>query len=378
MGGAGQGDQVDWARAALLGVWNPRLGPDTIAVHVEALKAAPPERKWTWWGRIYAGERTDEELLARWRWLAPLGARREFVLYVTSFDALHALRIDRVSTEPPTDRPAAYYAQAARVPLWFRVRDIRALHWTSRAVAESLADFAPVGDDGLVDRAMPFDPYAAKARYWPIVVEPLDRTRPDEFEDAPGYDCHLAEDVAYSSGVREAAAAFEEQDGPLWSRLPPTVQNALATARALRCERRLSGSDASASVTMIARAFEQLGVAFVHQARRAAEQRASLSELAQLYQENGWRDPATDPTFGQLQRAIGKLCSLIRTHYALELGLGGVCELLERYKEARNGAVHRGVIVAGLDVAVFEEEVWAKAAAPLLEATAKLARLSPP
>lgn len=378
MGGAGQGDRVDWARAALLGVWNPRLGPDTIAVHVEALKASPPDRKWTWWGRIYAGDRPDEELLGRWRWLEPLRARKEFVLYVTSFDALHALRVDQVSTEPPADAPAAYYAQASRVPLWFRVRDIRALHWTSRAVAESLADFAPVGDDGLVDRSMPFDPYAAKARYWPIAVEPLDRTRPDEFEDAPAYDCHLEEDVAYSNGVREAAAFFEDEDRALWARLPPTVQNALATARALRCEKRLSGSDESASVTMIARALEQLGVAFVQQARPAAVARASAKELSELHKEGGWRGGQTDPTFGQLPHTIGKLCSILRTHHGLELGLGGVCELLERYTVARNGAVHRGVIVPGLDVATFEQEVWAKAASPLIEATATLARLPPP
>ncbi len=372
MGEAGQGEQVDWPRAALLGVWNPRLGPDTIAVHVESLKAAPADRKWTWWGRIYAGQKPDAKLHELWPWIGPMTQRKEFVLYVTSFDALHALRIDAVSTTPPPEGPPASYALAARVPLWFRVRDIRAQQWTSRAVAEALEDFAPIGGDGRVDRTQPFDPYAATPRYWPIAVEPIDRQRRDEFEDAAGFDCHLEEDVAYPNGVREAAEELAGEAPSLWARLAPTVQHSLATARALRCERRLSGSDRSASVVMISRALEQLGVAFVRAAWTAVDGRAPAAELNDLFQETGWRKSTEDPTFGQLPRAVGKLCGIAERHLGLRLELEPLCRLLEAYAPVRNDAVH-GRVTAGLDVAAFEASVWSTAAAAVLKATATLA-----
>jgi len=150
----------NWANVALLTVWNPRLFPRTIEEHVAELKAAPTEACWTWWGRIYLGKKSGPALLGKWPWLEALQAElcvRPVVMYATSFDALHALLVDKLVFDSPDDgRVPAYYREQPHVALWFRVRDIRALHWNSFAVATALEALRVVeGSDGPTAAARP-------------------------------------------------------------------------------------------------------------------------------------------------------------------------------------------------------------------------------
>jgi hypothetical protein len=91
--------RVDPVEIALLTVWNPFRKSDTIEAHVEKLRG----RRWTWWGRVYEGGKPPESFFdparGAWSWFESLAHEakvRTLVLYVTSFDSLHALHVDRI------------------------------------------------------------------------------------------------------------------------------------------------------------------------------------------------------------------------------------------------------------------------------------------
>ena len=115
-------------------LYSTRYNARTIRDHVEHLR----KRGYVWWGRFYTGPTRFDAAAARARWphVAQLAAERALakepsLLFVTDHHALHVFDVTRIlfgddPGEGARDEAMPNYADKS-VPLWFRVRDSRAL-----------------------------------------------------------------------------------------------------------------------------------------------------------------------------------------------------------------------------------------------------------
>ncbi len=227
----------------LLQLWNPRTAPHTIKLHVDQLLASPARE--VWFGRIYTGPRNEftSEEAARRKW--PQVARvagdmkspgRELLLLATDFESLHAMRVDAVEFGDTDERRCrdsvpdyVKYTEAA-VPLWFRVRDIRALRQVQAQTLDWLHENVWVQrDDGEFLRG--FDPYRSGKTNYPLAIRTLAMDR--IFGTDGGSQGFYASDpeTAFPPDRRHAREELEGRMPTIWQRLEDRSKSELASAR---------------------------------------------------------------------------------------------------------------------------------------------------
>jgi hypothetical protein len=167
----------------LLILYNTRFHARTIRDHVAHLR----QHGYVWWGRFYNGPRRFDAAAARERWphVAQLAAERALsgepsLLFATDFQALHVFDVTQILLgDDPGEgaRGAAlpHYADKS-VPLWFRVRDSRALSYDHGSTNDWFAgQLGPVlGGSSRANGepfSYPYDPTGAVLNQFPIVVE---------------------------------------------------------------------------------------------------------------------------------------------------------------------------------------------------------------
>jgi len=250
----------------LLTVWNPYYQPETIQVHADILRRQEHDRR-VWWARLYKSSQPFDEARARQRFPRVVEvadeARREgrdFVLYATNYQTLHALRVERVvfgdalGPEEAAFVPAYYRREILHPALWFLVRDIRALAFNQ---VETLRYFLESGD--LASGVSGYDPYAAFKHDYPIPVEgpPVEglfdpsrlRGKVRCYADLP--ETIFAPEIA--AARRDLARLLEGT----WDRLEEKSQAFLATAQVVYGQHQNTpGFDLSAAFSGVARAVE--------------------------------------------------------------------------------------------------------------------------
>lgn len=368
---------MDETRLALLAVWNPYFKPETIAAHVESLKQAPADRKWTWWGRFYVGKRAIEEVLPTVTH-SRLSRDVERVLYVTNFSSLHALRIDQLHVgRLPDDEfalaPAYYRESQHQIPLWFRVRDVRVLHWQQLPTLTALAEMAEVElKEGAFIRSSfgKVDPYAAHQWNWPVLVDgrPVDELFPagEEFFSRPL--------TIAPQAILDSIEVLKEAHPELWTSLDPGSQLALASAEMVhRVTQGQQAFDVATAAIGLTRALEielcrrlVLEVAIPRLTERVKAERLER-ELFKGDEHRPWYVRKMPPTLGEAIFALRNLRSLSRDAGWNELAELSNDEHLVRIDAAsklRNEVAH-GAAVPREKVEQLFGELWGRE--PLFE-----------
>jgi hypothetical protein len=259
-----------------LSVWNPYYEPQTIAEHVNILRAGKGH---VWWGRIKEGTQLcAAQAREKWPEVARIAAEaraagRTPTLFVTDFQSLHALRVEEVrfgEELPPGEEelaPSYYRVQRKHVPLWFRVSDVKAISHdrltTLRYFAEELGPVAAAGADPATCGSYHYDPFASCTHLYPIVVP----GPPTEaiFGAAPrtlrGRRVTLHADLPETLFPPEIGEAYDQLAGSLggetWGALEEKSKSFLATAWVIhRRHSRVTGFDHAVIVTGLARALE--------------------------------------------------------------------------------------------------------------------------
>jgi hypothetical protein len=370
---------MDEAKLALLAVWNPVFKPETIAAHVESLKQAPADRKWTWWGRFYVGKRAIEEVLPTVTH-GRLSRDVERVLYVTNFSSLHALRIDQIHVgvlpdEEFAQAPSYYRESQHQIPLWFRVRDVRVLHWQQLPTLTALAEMAEVElkkETGLFERSAfgKVDPYAAHKWDWPVLVD----GRPVR-ELFPEGETFFSNPLTIAPQAILDSIEFLRLAHPeLWTSLDPGAQLALASAEMVqRVTQGQQDFDVATAAIGLTRALE------IELCRRlvlegvvpALEQRVGRERLEkELFRKDDplrWWLKRAPPTLGESIFALRNVRALSR-----EAGWSEVTELshdshlgrIEGAAKLRNDVAH-GAAVPREKVEQLFGELWGEQ--PLFE-----------
>lgn len=362
---------MDETRLGLLAVWNPVVKPETIAAHVERLDRSPEGRKWTWWGRLYVGKRPIQEVLPTVTH-ERLSRDAERVLYVTNFSSLHALRIDRIHLGPLNDvelrQAPPYYGESEHaIPLWFRVRDIRVIHWQQEPTLTALAEMAEVElRDGSFVRSSfgRVDPYAAHRWDWPVLVD----ARPVTELFPPGVKYWPSPETVAPQLIQDSSRRLRERHPDLWSELDAGSRLALASADSVhQLAQGQTRFDIASAAIGYTRALE------IELCRRLLLE-AALPPLRAALGEEGleqclfrgrdarrwWRDRPHPPTLGESVFALHHL-----REPSQEAGWSAMVALsekhqLERLRAAarlRNEAAH-GQNVAARDVNRLFEELW--------------------
>lgn len=230
---------------ALLVVWNPELELATVWKHVEKLD----ERGYVWWAKLRSLDSRESE--SSKRRLAQFAhevrsAGRDFVLYVTDFQMLHALRVTemRLGTAATlsADEPLPEYARDRRaVSALFKVTDIRELSDERIATLEFLR------------QRLEFSPYSSSTKEYPMQVPGLgvdatfigDRPESTLSNFVPWY-------------MEQALKTAERSFGPpLWKNLDDDTKAFFASAVVTRARMKKSGgSDHSAMVVSFGKAME--------------------------------------------------------------------------------------------------------------------------
>lgn len=349
--------RVDPGKVQLLTVWNPYVFDETIEQHVEALRAAPAQRKWSWWGRIYAGRhRCDDPALIeeKWPWARAMAEqleKREAVLYVTSFESLHAVRIDAIhfGNLPDTERavaPLYYFREPRCVPLWFRIRDIRALAWRSHQVAEMLRELMELTyeQNAFAFTGWRLDPYAAVAHTWPVPV-----VAPDVEATLLGRsDWHTDDTTAHPQSILQARKWLERKHPVLMRQLSPATTTALATARLLLDDPRHKEDplDLGAVLLAIARAMEhELCTRLVGELVQRLEQVESPRQLRDIIKTRDWPGAGVryqSPTIGAAPHVLNAFGSWLRGRNGPDLPAvrPDFQRWLTQFARTRNDAAH--------------------------------------
>ncbi len=366
---------ADPSTIQVLTVWNPFVLDDTIHEHVEALRA--PGCDHSWWGRIYSGSfvGTDDLKLveSKWPWFSVIEEElrhRELVLYVTSFESLHAVRVDgcHVGPLPEAERalaPGYYFTLPRRIPLWFRVRDIRALAWRSLHVSEQLQQMSEIGFKpqarAFVPTGWSFDPYAAKPNLWPVPVG-----APGVATVFPGTEKHFrAPGTAHPQSVEQAQARIWDECPHLKADLAPSSISALATARLL-LENPAHGTDPldpACILIAIARTVEfELCGRLIGGIRQRLERVEHPRTIGDFLETEGWpasSRPLVPPTIGQSPYILPALQRWMtsRGGPSLEVAARPFLEWVSGFARLRNQASHGDVVPADLVSRVWEEVV---------------------
>ncbi|MGO8995160.1 MAG: hypothetical protein ACLQVI_17735 [Polyangiaceae bacterium] len=187
----------------LLMLYNLRFHARTIRDHVEHLR----KHGFVWWGRFYNGPTKFDATAARARWphVAQLAAERTLsgepsLLFATDFQSLHVFDVTQIllGDDPGQGARAAalpHYADKS-VPLWFRVRDSRALSydhsstndWLSGRLGPTIGGATRTNGEPFQH---PYDPTGAVLNQFPIVLEGpahaelFDGKGPKRWADAP-------------------------------------------------------------------------------------------------------------------------------------------------------------------------------------------------
>ena len=259
----------------LLMVWNPLYEPRTVKVHVDLLRK-PVTDPYVWWGRIYAGSaKMDRQTLkAKWDYVFKLDKqarkdRRDLVVFVTDYQSLHALRVERVKLGPAmpeeaTDRIPDYYREDGRkVGLWFKVRDVRALtHYQLRTLEYFREMLGPVRNSFALGDRLPYDPYAAFKYEYPIIVQAdaadrlFDTTELAQRSKGAKLFAELPETV-FPPDLQTILSELESEIDFIWNDLRDNSRIFLACARLV--EKRyasLNNFDFSAALCEVAKAME--------------------------------------------------------------------------------------------------------------------------
>jgi len=362
---------MDESRLALLAVWNPVVKPETIAAHVESLRLAPEDRKWTWWGRLYVGKRAIQEVLPTVTH-ERLSREVERVLYVTNFSSLHALRIDRIHLGPLPEvelrQAPPYYGESEHaIPLWFRVRDIRVVHWQQEPTLTALAEMAEVElRDGAFIRSSfgRVDPYAAHRWDWPVLVD----ARPVGELFPPAVSYWRAPETVAPQPIQASIRRLRDRHPGLWSQLDPGSQLALASADSVhQLAQQQTRFDIASAAIGYTRALE------IELCRRLLLE-AALPPLRAAFGDDGleqllfrgkearrwWKEHLHPPTLGESVFALRSL-----REASLEAGWSALVALSERDQldrlriaaRLRNDAAH-GQNVSARDVVRLFDELW--------------------
>ena len=239
--------RVSDPKPSVLFVWNPLYEPRTVEAHVTHLR----EREATWWGRIYGrpGEtppgppgETIRKLVeaSAEHLLETLERQGEATVLVTNYVSLHALRVTEVrvgeeATRPPEEEIPDYY-RGARVILWLRVTDVRALFYDQ---ASTLAYLREVKfDRHLLDAKKapgtlhPYDPFASMAYAYPLPIS-LDPSADSGWSagSEPGSRFVDQEEAAFPRSLLSALGELHAQLPALWPKLSFQAQLLLATGR---------------------------------------------------------------------------------------------------------------------------------------------------
>lgn len=255
----------------LLQVWNPRKHAATIRAHVDVLREWKSRRDQTyvWWGKILGAGvpeiASEEEARRKWPVVAEVADQaaargKDFLLFVTDFASVHALRVSSVHFGPvpsefdPKHAPKYLLDRAAhQVAIWFKVTDIQGLSHHQLDTLDFLENRLRrrLGED-----LVGFDAYASAARSFPLEVQgpSVDELFGDRvwFSD-PG--------VVVPRHVEEANRECEVALPGVWARLAPETQVFLASAlvvkHALAYGREANAPrDLSPVLNCLARAFE--------------------------------------------------------------------------------------------------------------------------
>jgi len=372
-------DVIDESKLGLLAVWNPIVKPETIAAHVESLRQAPADRAWTWWGRVYAGRKHIREVLPT---LTHERLSREVprVLYVTNFSALHALRIDAIHLgelpEQELAQTPAYYRETEHaIPLWFRVRDVKVVHWQQGPTLTALSEMAEVSlKEGRFERSSfgKVDPYASHRWDWPVLVD-----APDVETLFPaGERFFQRPETVAPQAIRASIDDLSRAHPALWESLDQGSQLALASAEMVhRIGRNQAHFDAATAAIGLTRALEielcrRLLVETVLPAIRA---RAGLDEAglcAVLFgsgETRPWYQKKIPPPLGDASIALGNLRETARAADWKRLAALSDREDRRRIDDARDlrNDVSHGRDVSITRVEALFRELWG--ASPLFQ-----------
>ena len=336
----------------LLQAWNPLTEPLTMQVHVEnLLKSSAPFH--TWFGRIYVGSKdlsTAEAARAKWPQVADVAdemerTRRNLLLLATNFQSLHALRVDRIlfgtATAPEQRARVPDYYRNRSVAIWFRVRDVKAIHHDQMATLLWLRDNVGMEERG--GSFGGFDPFQARLYDYPVVVRSLPEEdvfdysrlrrkagRADLFAAAPG--------TVFPPNLDAALRLLRQEMDPPWSRLEGSSRHYLAGATLAKS---LDDSDvrpgpdveASAACTLLAKAVE-------------LELRTLLTLLKEkIPRAAAWatRGDLSRLGLGEMRALLLEVASDIPERFGLSATLARKGEWtgwLEEFVGVRNSAVH--------------------------------------
>ena len=347
-------------------VWNPLYEPRTVKVHVDLLRKQSSD-PYVWWGRIYAGSsKMDRRTLKeKWDYVFKLEKqarkdRRQLVVFVTDYQSLHALRVDRIKLGPsmpeePGDRIPDYYREDGRkVGLWFQVRDVRALtHYQLRTLEYFREMLGPVRDSFALGNRLSYDPYAAFKYDYPVVVEAdtadrlFDRRELAQYSKSAKLFAELPETV-FPPDLQTILSELEEELAFIWNDLRDNSRIFLACARLV--EKRyasLNNFDFSAAFCEVAKAMETELIdgllSKLFQIPAAIWEHEAISENSRL------------PVHAR-NRSLGGATATLR-HLGLSEPPASLAALtalsgpdaswirwLEQFTKLRNLALHRGVV----------------------------------
>lgn len=363
---------IDESKLGLLAVWNPIVKPETIAAHVESLRHAPPDRAWTWWGRVYAGSKNIRDVLPT---VTHERLTRDVsrVLYVTNFSSLHALHIDAIHlgelSELERSQTPTYYRETNHaIPLWFRVRDVRVVHWQQGPTLAALAEMAEVALKGDRFERSSFgkvDPYASHRWDWPVLVDAPDV----KALFPPGQTFFQRKETVAPQAIHASIDDLSRAHPVLWESLDQGSQLALASAEMVhRMGRNQAHFDAATAAIGLTRALEielcrRLLVETVIPALRVRHGLDEQRLCAQLFangEPRAWYTKRTPPPLGDTVIALGNLRDRARAvdwKGLLTLSDPADRERIEAARDLRNDVTHgRGVALAQVE-ALFRE-LW--------------------
>jgi len=146
--------------------WNPveQFEPRTIEVHCEILERLPRQKQYVWWGKISKSRnlglnRADVTLINE---QIAFGIEVQFYIYCPDRLLLHVGKLEEISTSDlrgDTNTPAYYSKVPYKIPLWFKLSDIRKLDFHKFLNSKILLEV-----DGKL-----FDPVSTE-RYYPRII----------------------------------------------------------------------------------------------------------------------------------------------------------------------------------------------------------------